>query len=81
MAVGRCQARRVGPPYGALLLLSVAGFVYVPLINTFARMDNASLGNGILGLFLILLGVTLLIGSLAGYGARAWPNRQKRRLF
>jgi hypothetical protein len=57
---------------GALLLVSGAAFVYVPLINAFARMDNAYLGNGILGLFLVLLGVALLIGSLAGYGVSAW---------
>ncbi len=57
---------------GALLLVSGAVFVYVPLFNAFARMDNAYLGNGFLGLFLILLGVTFVIGSLAGYGVPAW---------
>src|SRR5262245_58864198 len=57
---------------GALLLVSGAVFFYVPLINVFARMDNSYLANAWFGSWFMLLGVTLLIGSLAGYGARAW---------
>lgn len=57
---------------GALLLVSGAIFTYVPWINAFARMDNAYLGNAFGGLFFILFGVTLLIGSLAGYHVPAW---------
>jgi hypothetical protein len=47
-------------------------FIYVTRINVYARMDNAYLGNGILGLYLILFGWVLLFGSLAGFGIR-WP--------
>lgn len=57
---------------GALLLVSGAIFIYVSLINAFARMDKAYLGNTWGGSILMLFGVTLLIGSLAGYGVPAW---------
>jgi hypothetical protein len=56
----------------ALSLVSGTLFIHVAIINAFARMDNAYLGNGILGGYLILAGMTLLIGALAGYGVRAW---------
>ncbi|HEY7022604.1 MAG TPA: hypothetical protein VH349_15920 [Ktedonobacterales bacterium] len=64
-ALGRLMA-------GALLLVSGAVFLYVPQINVFARMDNAYLGNAWLGSWFMLLGVILLIGSLAGYGVHPW---------
>jgi hypothetical protein len=57
---------------GALLLVSGTLFIHVAIINAFARMDNAYLGNGFFGLYLIVAGMTLLIGALAGYGVRAW---------
>lgn len=57
---------------GALLLVSGAAFLYVAEINAFARMDNAYLGNAWIGSYFTLLGVILLLGSLAGYGVRAW---------
>ena len=53
---------------GALLLLAGAIFLYVPEIHAFARMDNAYLGNAWFGSYFVLLGLILLIGSLAGYG-------------
>jgi hypothetical protein len=65
--------QRAGTPHGgALLVVSAALFLYTPQINAFARMDNAYLGNGLIGLFLILFGMTLVIGSLADYGVPAW---------
>jgi hypothetical protein len=57
---------------GALALVSGTLFIHVAVINAYARMDNAYLGNGLFGAYLILAGVTLLIGALAGYGVRAW---------
>jgi hypothetical protein len=57
---------------GALLLLSGAVFFYVQVINVFARMDNTYLYNAIFGPYFMLLGVTLLIGSLIGYGVPPW---------
>jgi hypothetical protein len=57
---------------GMLALVSGTLFNHVAVINAFARMDNAYLGNGLLGGYLVLAGVTLLIGALAGYGVRAW---------
>jgi len=57
---------------GTLALVSGTLFIHVAVINAFARMDNAYLGNGLLGGYLVLAGVTLLIGALAGYGVRAW---------
>jgi hypothetical protein len=57
---------------GALLLVSGAIFDYIPLINVYARMDNAYLGNAWVGSWFMLLGVILLIGSLAGYGVHPW---------
>src|SRR5262249_12928705 len=55
-----------------LLLVSGAVFYYVQVINVFARMDNTYLYNDIFGSYFMLLGVTLLIGSLAGYGVPPW---------
>jgi hypothetical protein len=57
---------------GALLLVSGAVFYYVQVINVFARMDNTYLYNTIFGPYFMLLGVTLLIGSLIGYGVPPW---------
>ena len=57
---------------GALLLVSGAIFDYIPLINVFARMDNAYLVNAWFGSWFMLLSVILLIGSLAGYGVHPW---------
>jgi hypothetical protein len=57
---------------GAVLLVSGAIFTYVPRINAFARMDNSYLGNAWIGSILMLVGIILLIGSLAGYGVPAW---------
>jgi hypothetical protein len=57
---------------GALLLASGAVFYYVRVINVFARMDNTYLYNDIFGLYFMILGVTLLIGSLASYGVHPW---------
>jgi hypothetical protein len=57
---------------GALYLVAGTLFIYVAVINVYARMDNAYLSNGILGLALIVVGATLLIGSLAGYGVPWW---------
>jgi hypothetical protein len=57
---------------GAFLLVTGAIFDYIPLINVFARMDNAYLANAWFGSWLMLLGVILLIGSLAGYGVHPW---------
>src|SRR5262249_39933344 len=57
---------------GALLLVSGAVFFYVQVINVFARMDNAYLYNSLFGGYFMLLGVTLLIGSLIGYGVHPW---------
>ena len=57
---------------GALLLVSGAIFDYIPLINVFARMDNAYLVNAWFGSWFMFLGVILLIGSLAGYGVHPW---------
>jgi hypothetical protein len=57
---------------GALALVSGTLFIHVAVINAFARMDNAYLGNGVFGGYLVLAGATLLIGALAGYGLRAW---------
>jgi hypothetical protein len=57
---------------GALALVSGTFFIHVTVINVFARMDNAYLGNGIFGGYLVLAGATFLIGALAGYGVRAW---------
>jgi hypothetical protein len=57
---------------GALLLVSGAVFYYVQVINVFARMDNTYLYNDIFGSYFMLLGVTLLIGSLIGYGVPSW---------
>lgn len=59
-------------PAGALYLAAGALFMYVPLINVYARMDNAYLGNGFGGLVLALLGVTLLAESLVGYDIPWW---------
>jgi hypothetical protein len=53
---------------GTLALVSGTLFMHVTIINAFARMDNAYLGNGILGGYFIFAGVTLLLGALAGYG-------------
>jgi hypothetical protein len=57
---------------GALLLTSGAVFYYVYAINVFARMDNAYLFNIIFGSYFMFLGVTLLVGSLVGYGVPPW---------
>jgi hypothetical protein len=57
---------------GALLLVIGAVFSYIPLINVFARMDNTYLANAWFGSWFMLLGVILLIGSLAGYGVHPW---------
>jgi hypothetical protein len=57
---------------GALLLVSGAVFYYVQVINIFARMDNTYLYNNIFGSYFMLIGVTLLIGSLIGYGVPTW---------
>jgi hypothetical protein len=57
---------------GTLALVSGTLFIHVAVINAFARMDNAYLGNGLLGGYLVLAGVTLLIGALTGYGVRWW---------
>jgi hypothetical protein len=57
---------------GALLLVSGAVFYYVRAINVFARMDNSYLYNDIFGPYFMLLGVTLLIGSLIGFGLPPW---------
>ena len=59
---------------GAVLLVSGAIFAYVPRINAFARMDNSYLGNAWISSILMLVGIILLIGSLAGYGVPAWPT-------
>jgi hypothetical protein len=58
---------------GALLVVSGAIFLYVYQINVFARMDDlwAWYNTGFGGCFMIL-GVTLLIGSLASYGVPPW---------
>ena len=57
---------------GSLALASGTLFIHVAVINAFARMDNAYLGNGLLGGYLVLAGVTLLLGALAGYGVHGW---------
>jgi hypothetical protein len=57
---------------GTLALVSGTLFIHVAVINVFARMDNAYLGNGILGGYFIFAGVTLLLGALAGYGVYVW---------
>ena len=58
---------------GALLLVTGAIFIYVTWINVFARMDDLwSWDNTGFGEYFMLLGVILLIGSLAGYGVHPW---------
>jgi hypothetical protein len=58
---------------GALLLVSGAIFYYVYQVNVFARMDDLwSWDNTGFGGYFMILGVTLLIGSLAGYGVHPW---------
>jgi hypothetical protein len=57
---------------GILALVSGTLFIHVTVINVFARMDNAYLGNGIFGGYFIFAGVTLLLGALAGYGVYVW---------
>ena len=57
---------------GTLALVSGPLFIHVTIINAFAHMDNAYLGNGILGGYFIFAGVTLLLGALAGYGVYVW---------
>lgn len=57
---------------GLLMLVSGTLFIHVAVINAFARMDNAYLGNGLLGSVLILSGAILLFVSLAGYGVPVW---------
>ncbi|HEY7023151.1 MAG TPA: hypothetical protein VH349_18680 [Ktedonobacterales bacterium] len=57
---------------GILALVSGTLFIHVTIINVFARMDNAYLGNGILGGYFIFAGATLLLGALAGYGVYVW---------
>jgi hypothetical protein len=58
---------------GALLIVSGAIFYYVYQINVFARMDDLwAWDNTGFGSYFMLLGVTLLIGSLAGYGVHPW---------
>jgi len=58
---------------GALLMVTGALFLYVTQINVFARMDDLwSWDNIGFGGYFMILGVTLLIGSLAGYGAHPW---------
>jgi hypothetical protein len=58
---------------GALLMVSGAVFYYVYQINVFARMDDLwSWDNTGFGEYFMLLGVILLIGSLAGYGVHPW---------
>jgi hypothetical protein len=57
---------------GALYLVAGTLFIYVAEINVYARMDNAYLGNDLLGFVLIVVGGTLLVGSLSGYGVPWW---------
>ena len=58
---------------GAFLLVTGAIFIYVTWINVFARMDDLwSWDNTGFGEYFMLLGVILLIGSLAGYGVHPW---------
>ena len=58
---------------GALLMVTGAIFVYITWINVFARMDDLwSWDNTGFGDYFMLLGVILLIGSLAGYGVHPW---------
>ena len=58
---------------GALLLVTGAIFIYVTWINVFARMDDLwSWDNTGFGEYFMLLGVILLIGSLAGYSVHPW---------
>jgi hypothetical protein len=58
---------------GALLMVTGAIFIYVTWINVFARMDDLwSWDNTGFGEYFMLLGVILLIGSLAGYGVHPW---------
>ena len=58
---------------GALLMVTGAIFVYITWINVFARMDDLwSWDNTGFGNYFMLLGVILLIGSLAGYGVHPW---------
>jgi hypothetical protein len=58
---------------GALLMVSGAIFSSVYQINVFARMDDRwAWDNTGFGGYFMILGVTLLIGSLAGYGVHPW---------
>ena len=59
-------------PMGVLFLVAGELFIYVSLINVYARMDNAYLANGWGGFLLVVLGVTLLTESLVGYGIPWW---------
>src|SRR5262249_54292390 len=53
-------------------LVTGAVFWAVMQASIRARMDNAYLGNGIIGLWLLLVGVILLGGALVGYGVQWW---------
>jgi hypothetical protein len=58
---------------GAPLMMTGAIFLYVFQFNVFARMDDLwAWDNTGFGGYFMLLGMILLIGSLAGYGVRPW---------
>jgi hypothetical protein len=57
---------------GLLQLVSGTLFIYVSLINVYARMDNAYLSNAWFGGTLILGGIILLFACLVGYRVPLW---------
>jgi len=57
---------------GIFFFVSGMLFLYVDEINVYARMDNAYIGNIILGVYLFVFGGTLLLASIVGYGIRWW---------
>ena len=57
---------------GIFFLISGALFIYVDMINVYARMDDAYYGNVFGGVYLFIVGGLLLFASLVGYGVRWW---------
>lgn len=67
--------RRNGPAQfalGVFTLVTGTAFLAVMQASMRARMDNAYLLNGFIGMWFLLVAVILLFGALVGYGVPWW---------